>query len=203
MDFVSGGAAGGVRYATVFIYRAIGTQKRGHRESEHGKEHRKLWQRQHPSAQGRGARTPAPRRHLRLGRARRLRARRLRDPVQRRRRGAPGLRQPDHPHRLPRWLHPGRGQRPRLPARLEPLREALQLGARLLRALRRRQIQQQRRRRLRLLARHQRPGFLRDPVRVRVHGRHGLARRQQVLPPLQEGQGRGRQEEGARNRAHR
>ena len=34
------------------------------------------------------------------------------------------------------------------------------------------------------LARHQRPGLLRDPVRLRIHGRHGLARWQQILPAL-------------------
>ncbi len=63
--------------------------------------------------------------------------------LQRHRRGARGLRQAHHVTRFRRQLHPGGGQRPRLPGGLEPQGEALQLGAGVLRAVRRRQVQQQ------------------------------------------------------------
>ena len=60
----------------------------------------------------------------------------------------------------------------------------LQLGAGVLRAVRRRQVRQRRRRQLRVLPGSQRPWLLRHPVRLRVHGRYRLAGRQGVHPPF-------------------
>lgn len=42
MDFVLGGIAYGLGYATLTIYMTL-MHKRKHQESEHGKKHRKLW----------------------------------------------------------------------------------------------------------------------------------------------------------------
>lgn len=42
MDFVLGGIAQGLGYATLTIYMTK-TQQKEHRESEYGKKHRKLW----------------------------------------------------------------------------------------------------------------------------------------------------------------
>ena len=187
------------------LLRAINGSRKGgkpygkhqHRKSEHGKKHGQLRQRQYSAVEGRGARSSAPCGYFRLRRFGRLRARRLRDPVELGRRGAPGIWQPYHAHRFRRRLHSGGGQWPRLPAGLEPHRKALQLGTGVLRAVRRRQIQQQRRRRLRLLVGHERPGLVRHAIRFRIHGRHRVARRQQVSAALQEGQGRWREEKGA------
>ena len=84
-----------------------------------------------------------------------------------------GLRRPDHPDLLPGQEHRGRGLRPRLSAGLEQPGAALELGAGLLRALRRRQVPKQRRRRLRLRPGPERAGRLRHAVRLPLHGRDG------------------------------
>ena len=63
-------------------------------------------------------------------------------------------------------LHRGGGRGPGLPGGLEREGAAVQLGAGVLRAVRRRQVRQQRRGQLRVLPGPQRPGLLRHPVRL-------------------------------------
>ena len=136
-----------------------------------------LRQRKHNEPQGRRPRAAAPGGHLRLGRPRRLRARDLRNSLELDRRGAAGLRQGDHRYTLPRPVDRGGGPRPRHPGRLQQARGALQLGACFLRDVRGRQVQQQRRRQLRLRARPQRPWPLRHAVCLGIYGRgHPLRR---------------------------
>ena len=117
-------------------------------ERANGKGRKELRQREHFLTRGRGARAQAPGRYFRLGRTGRLRARGVRDPLELHRRGARGARQGHHAHALRRRQHRGGGQRARLSRGLEPQGKALQLGACVLRALRRRQVQQSRRRQL-------------------------------------------------------
>ncbi len=143
--------------------------KGNHRESEHGKEHRKLWQRQHPSAQAMlryssiwlqrrkreppreraWQRTPQTMATTASVSSRTRSAYACAPPSSSARTGSTAVRTPPlrswptpstkraratvssspspptDPHRLPRRLPPGRGQRPRLPARLEPVRKTL------------------------------------------------------------------------------
>ena len=156
-----------------------------------------LRQRLHLRPEGGRPGAQAPGGDFRLRRAGGLRARRIRDFVQRHRRGPGGPRQPHHRHPVRRPVHRGGGLRPGLPGGLEREGAEVQLGAGVLRAVRRRQVQQQRRGQLRVLPGSQRPGLLRHPVRQRVLRRGNPPGRVRVHPPLREGRKRGGLEKGA------
>ena len=127
-------------------------------------------------------------RHARLGRYRRRYTDGVRDRVQLHRRGEGGLRKRYQHNRFQGRFRRGGGFRPRHTARFQQQGAAVQLGAYFLRAVRRRQIQQQQRiGQLPVRDRHERSGRLRHAVHERIYERALLPRGLCVFDRFQRG----------------